>query len=89
MAPEGEEVGVEGIIDVKIDKFPNTRGPYLQFLTHYTGDIDHEWSLLHDVNECAALGQFLTTRTWRDFAKSTEYQDFAARYPRRAVQVLN
>ena len=52
---EGEEYMVERISDVKFAPFGRKRGLWLQFLVHYAGYSEPEWSLLSDVDDLEAL----------------------------------
>ena len=55
---EGEEYIVEKISYVKLAPFGRKRGSWLQFLVHYTGYPEPEWSLLSDVDDLKALDLF-------------------------------
>jgi hypothetical protein len=47
-----EEYAIDYISDVKIDNWPRSRGPYLQFLTHFVSFDILEWLLLEQVEDC-------------------------------------
>ena len=55
---------VERISDVKIAPFGRKRGLWLQFLVHYSGYPEPEWSLLSDVDDLEALDKLYTSTTW-------------------------
>ena len=74
---EGEEYLVEKISDVKIAPFGRKRGLCLQFLVHYSGYPEPEWSLLSDVEDLEALDEFYASTTWRAFSDGPEYRDWA------------
>ena len=74
---EGEEFVVEKISAVKLAPFARKRGLWLQFLTHYTGYAQPEWSLLTDVNDPEALDVFFASTEWKTFSDSPEYRDWA------------
>ena len=86
--PEHQHFHIERFSDVKVDKAPagsGCRGRYLQFLTHYSGYDEPEWSLLHTVNEVSCLDDFLQTPCWRAFKTSAVYLDFCREHPRRVL----
>ena len=72
---EGEEYVVDRISNVKIAPFGRKRGLWLQFLVHYFGYLEPEWSLRSDVDDLEALDEFYTSTTWRAFSDSPEYRD--------------
>jgi hypothetical protein len=80
---EGEEYLVEKISNVKIAPFGRKRGLWLQFLVHYFGYPEPEWSLLSDVDDLEVLDEFYASTTWRAFSDSPEYRDWAQAYPSR------
>jgi len=55
------EFAIDYISDVKIGNWPNRRGPYLQFLTHFVGYNVPEWMLLEQVGDCEQLSVFLSS----------------------------
>ena len=84
---DGLEYDVEKITDVKLDVWPRRRGPQVQFLTHYVGYEDPEWSLLELLDDTVALDNFLKTDHWASFTATDEYKNFCSKYPQRAVHV--
>ena len=53
------EYAVDYIYDVKIDNWPRSRGPYIQFLTHFVSFDMPKWLLLEQVGDCEQLSIFL------------------------------
>ena len=60
---DGEEYIVERISYVKLAPFGRKRGLWLQFLVHYAGYPEPEWSLLSDVDDLEALDSFYASTT--------------------------
>ena len=53
------EYAIDYILDAKVDNYwPNRRGLYLQFLTHFVGYNGPEWMLLEQVGDCEQLSVF-------------------------------
>ena len=80
---DGDEFLVEKISDVRLAPFARKRGLWLQFLVHYAGYEQPEWSLLQDVDDLAVLDELFTTSTRRTFSDSPAYRDWAQAYPSR------
>ena len=55
------ENAIDYISDAKVDHWPNSRGLYLQFLTHFVGYGVPEWMLLEQVDDCEQPSVFLTS----------------------------
>jgi hypothetical protein len=53
------EYAIDFISNVKVDNWPNHRGLYLQFLTHFVGCDVPEWMLLERVDDREQLYVFL------------------------------
>ena len=82
-----EEYEVDYISDVEIDNWPKTRGPCLQFLTHFVSFDISEWLLLAQVDDCEQLSNFLGSEKLNTFSKEKYYLDFANKSPMRIVIV--
>ena len=67
------EYAIDYISDVKIGTWPNRRGPYLQFLTHFVGYNVPEWMLLEQVDDCEQLFVFLSSDVWAQFSQAHSY----------------
>ena len=83
------EYQIDHISDVKLDIWPRRRGLQVQFLTHYVGYAEPEWSLLELLDDCIALDDFLKSDKWASFAQTKDYTEFVQKYPRRAVRILH
>ena len=68
---------------MKLAPFGRKRGLWLQFLVHYAGYSEPEWSLLYDVDDLEALDSFYASTTWRAFSDGPECHDLAQAYPSR------
>ena len=84
---DGLEYEIEKITDVKLDTWPRRRGLQVQFLTHYVGFDNPEWSILELLDDTAALDNFLKTDRWASFAETDSYKQFCKKYPQRMVHV--
>ena len=67
--------------------WPNRRGPYLQFLTHFVGYNVPEWMLLEQVDDCEHLSVFLSSDVWAQFSQTQSYIQFKTRHPARDVDL--
>ena len=81
------EYAIDYILDVKSDRWPNRRGPYLIFLTHFVGYHVPEWMLLEQVNDCEKLSAFLSSNVWAQFSQTQSYMQFKTRHPARDVDI--
>ena len=79
------EYAIDYISQVKIDSWPNRRGPYLQFLTHFVGYDVPEWMLLEQVDACEQLSMFLSSSVWAQFSQTQSYMQFKTRHLARDV----
>ena len=82
-----EDYAADLIVDVKIDKWPRRRSPYLQFLAHFLSFDIPEWLLLEQVDDCEQLSNFLNNEKLNSFSKGKDYLDFADKFPMRKVIV--
>ena len=82
-----EEYAVDYISDVKIDNWPQRRGMYLQFLTHFVSFDIPKWILLEHVYDFEQLSVFLGSEKWNTFSNGKDYLDFANKSPMRMVIV--
>ncbi len=82
-----EDYAADLIVDVKIDKWPRRRGPYLQLLTHFVSFDILEWLVLEQVDDCEHMSIFLDNEKWNNFSKGKGYLDFADKFPMRKVIV--
>ena len=55
------EYAIDFISDVKAENWPNRRGLYFRFLTHFVGYDVHAWMLLEQVDDCEQLSIFLSS----------------------------
>jgi hypothetical protein len=81
------EYAIDYISDVKIGNWPNRRGPYLQFLTHFVGYNVPEWMLLEQVDDCEQLSVFLSSDVWAQFSQTQSYVQFKVKHPARDVDL--
>ena len=81
------EYAIDYISDVKVDKWPNRRGLYLQFLTHFVGYDVPEWMSLEQLDDCEQLSNFLSSDVWSMFSQTKPYIDFKSQYPKRDVDL--
>ena len=78
---------IDYISDVKIGKWPNRRGPYLQFLTHFVGYNVPEYMLLEQVDDFEHLSVFLSSDVCARFSQIQPYVQFKIRHPARDVDL--
>jgi len=64
------EYSIDFITDAKLDNWPNRRGRYLQFLTHFVGYDVPEWMLLEQVEDCEHLFVFPSSDVWAQFSQT-------------------
>ena len=74
---------IDCISDVKVDNWPNRRGLYLQFLTHFVGYDIPEWMLLEQVDACEQLSIFFSSDFWAQFSQTQYYIQFKTWHPAR------
>jgi len=67
------EYAIDFISDAKVDNWPNRRGLYLQFLTHFVGYDVPEWMLLEQVDDCEQLSVFLSSDVGTQFSQTQPY----------------
>ena len=64
------EYAIDYISDIQIGNWPNRRGPYLQFITHFVGYNVPKWMLLEQVDDCEQLSVFLSSDVWAEFSQT-------------------
>jgi hypothetical protein len=81
------EYAIDYISNVKIGTWPNRRGPYIQFLTHYVGYNVPEWMSLEQVDDCEQLTVFLSSDVWAQFSQTQPCVQFKVKHPARDVDL--
>jgi hypothetical protein len=83
-----DEYAIDFISDAKVDNWPNRRGLYLQFLTHFVGYDVPKWMLLEQVDDCEQLSVFLSSsNVWARVSQAQAYIQFKTRHLARAVDL--
>ena len=70
------EYAIDYISNVEVDNWPNWRGLYVQFLTHFIGYDVPEWMLFEKVDDCEHLSVFLSSDVWAQFSETQAYVQF-------------
>ena len=81
------EYAIDFILDVKVANWPNRRGLYLQFLTHFVGYGVPEWILLEQVDNCEELSVFSSSDVWPQFSQPQSYIQFKTRHLARDIDL--
>jgi hypothetical protein len=77
------EYEIDFISDAKVDNWPNRRGIYFQFSTHFVGYDVPEWILLEQVDDCEHLSMFISSDVWAQFSQTQAYVQFNTRHHAR------
>jgi hypothetical protein len=72
---------------VKIGNWPNRRGPYLQFFTHFVGYNVPKWMSLEQVDDCEQLPVFLSSDVRAQFSQTQPYVQFKTKHLARDVDL--
>jgi len=84
---DDDEYANDLIFDAKVDNWPNRRGLYFQFFTHFVGYDVTEWMLLEQVDDCEQLFVLISSNVWAQFSQTQAYVQFKTQHLARDVDL--